>query len=108
MGRNVRLPSLLVNDGQPDLLFVYRLQVNDLSCTLLTILLLPLILKTSELTKSAAYRPRIVVTASETHFWVTPSKEELVSPHILEKFNDPEYCKSATVIENRYLLSKRT
>ncbi|KIY48313.1 NAD(P)-binding protein [Fistulina hepatica ATCC 64428] len=44
------------------------LQVNDLSFVLLSLLLLPLLLKT---TKESGETPRIVTTASDVHYWTS-------------------------------------
>ena len=51
----------------------HSIQVNDMSCALVCIGLLPLMLKTSEFTASASHRPRITVVSSSTHYWTKPT-----------------------------------
>lgn len=66
------------------------LQINYLSTALLSILLLP------RLQQAAAKgtNPRVVIVASEVHFWSNFAEDEVLlsSPNILEKFSDREYC----------------
>ncbi|KAA1476834.1 short-chain dehydrogenase [Dentipellis sp. KUC8613] len=78
------------------------LQVNDLSCTLLSMLLLPRMLESA---KTSTSHPRMVIVASEVHFWVTVNDEEHASPRILEKANNREYCE-ASAMARRYFFSK--
>ena len=85
-----------------------RIQVNDMSCALLCVGLLPLMIKTSDATPSASPRPRITVVSSQTHLYTKPSSEELSSPNYLLKINDAEHCARSGVLEARYPLSKRT
>ncbi|KAI0035280.1 short-chain dehydrogenase [Vararia minispora EC-137] len=82
------------------------IQVNDLSSILLCVLLLPVVIKTSEATVEKEYRPRMTFVTSETHFWVRPTPEELSSPNMLEKINDPAYCSLPSVMACRYWYSK--
>lgn len=84
-----------------------RIQVNDLSCTLVCVGLLPLMLKTSEATASASHRPRITVVSSAVHYWTKPTPEQLSSPNYLLKINDAEHCKQPGVMAVRYPVSKR-
>ncbi|VDB91003.1 unnamed protein product [Peniophora sp. CBMAI 1063] len=91
----------LTGDG-----FEETIQVNDMSCALLCIGLLPLMLKTSEATPTASHRPRITVVTSQTHLYTHPTPEELSSPNYLTKINSAEHCNRPGVMESRYPLSK--
>ncbi|KZV61633.1 short-chain dehydrogenase [Peniophora sp. CONT] len=85
--------------------FEESIQVNDLSCALVCIGLLPLMLKTSEDTASASHRPRITVVSSGTHFWTKPLPEELSSPNYLLKLSDADHC-TPKIMADRYQVSK--
>ncbi|KAK7007445.1 hypothetical protein R3P38DRAFT_3031127 [Favolaschia claudopus] len=78
------------------------LYVNDLATPLLAFLLLPAMIKTAE---RYSVIPRIVVVASETHYWVTLDKKVLQSPNILKTMGSAEYCTKDTMA-NRYPLTK--
>ncbi|KAI0065466.1 short-chain dehydrogenase [Artomyces pyxidatus] len=83
------------------------LQVNDLSSMLLTVLLLPLMLKSPD----PKFSPRAVIVASDVHFAAVITPEELASPNLLETFNDKEHCTphgdiQRRVMSGRYNLSK--
>ncbi|THH05494.1 hypothetical protein EW146_g9887, partial [Bondarzewia mesenterica] len=65
------------------------LQVNHLSCMLLSVLLLPCMSRTAA---ASLTRPRMVIVASEVHFWATLTNEEVACSNILEKLNDRDYC----------------
>ncbi|TFY70512.1 hypothetical protein EVG20_g2488 [Dentipellis fragilis] len=78
------------------------LQINDLSCALLSMLLLPRMLESA---KTSISRPRMVIVASEVHFWATVNDEERASPRILDKANNKEYCE-ASAMGRRYFFSK--
>ncbi|VDB87633.1 unnamed protein product [Peniophora sp. CBMAI 1063] len=86
--------------------FEETIQVNDLSCALVCVGLLPLMLKTSDATASASHRPRITVVSSAVHNRTKPTPEELSSPNYLLKINDAEHCKQPGVMWLRYPLSK--
>ncbi|VDC03182.1 unnamed protein product [Peniophora sp. CBMAI 1063] len=86
--------------------FEETIQVNDLSCALVCVGLLPLLLKTSEATASASHRPRITVVSSAVHYWTKPTPEQLSSPNYLLKINDAEHCKEPGVMAVRYPVSK--
>ncbi|KAI0069192.1 short-chain dehydrogenase [Artomyces pyxidatus] len=77
------------------------LQVNDLSCMLLSVLLLPCMLKSA----GPSWRPRAVVVSSEVHYWSTLKPDELASTSLLEKLNNKSYC-TRNVMSGRYELSK--
>ncbi|KAI0267298.1 short-chain dehydrogenase [Gloeopeniophorella convolvens] len=79
------------------------LQVNHLSTMLLTILLLPCLLRAAS--SGSSPNPRVVIVASEAHFWASVSREELESEKILDKLNDEARC-TASVMAGRYGLSK--
>jgi retinol dehydrogenase 12 len=64
--------------------------VNDLSCVLLSILLLPRLLKTPK----DRPRPRLVVVSSDVHYYASLAKE-ISSPKILDKLNEKEYCTAS-------------
>ena len=81
------------------------MQVNNLSPSLLALLLLPQMIRTS---KEYETTPRIVVVSSEMHFWVSVEKDLLESPNIVEIIGSKEYCtKSGMMGTQRYSLTKR-
>ncbi|KAF8159859.1 short-chain dehydrogenase [Crassisporium funariophilum] len=63
-------------------------QVNNLSTSLLALLLLPHMLQTAEKHNTT---PRLVVVASEVHYWAKLEKELIDSPNPLKKFGSAEY-----------------
>ncbi|KAJ6584790.1 hypothetical protein B0H19DRAFT_926764 [Mycena capillaripes] len=65
------------------------LQVNCLSMPLLSMLLLPHMVRTAQEYSTV---PRIVVVASEVHFWASIEKRVLDSPNILTTLGSAEYC----------------
>ena len=67
-----------------------RIQVNNLSAMLLTILLLPCLLKAAS--SGTSPNPRVVVVASEVHFWTKLTEAEVESDKILQKLSDKDYC----------------
>ncbi|KAH7923140.1 NAD(P)-binding protein [Leucogyrophana mollusca] len=77
------------------------LQVNYLSTALLSILMIPSLIKSS--TPEAA--SRLVVVSSEAHYLANRMKGALKWPSILEKLNDEKWC-TASVMRDRYNLSK--
>ena len=72
----------------------HSIQVNHLSTALLSLLMLPHLLKT---TKSSSITPRLVIVSSEVHYLTNISKIERDSPDILEKLSDKEYCTPSFV-----------
>jgi hypothetical protein len=66
--------------------------VNHLSAVLLTILLLPCLLKAAS--SGSSPNPRVVVVSSDLHYWGNPSKGEVESDNILRKLSDKDYCTS--------------
>ncbi|KAJ8588531.1 short-chain dehydrogenase [Rhizopogon salebrosus TDB-379] len=77
------------------------LQVNYLSTTLLSILMIPHLIASST-PQSAS---RLVITSSDLHYVANKLKGADRWPSILEKLNDPDYCTSS-VMADRYNLSK--
>ena len=72
----------------PNPFFIARFQVNNLCTSLLAFRLLPIMLRTSD--KHHAI-PRIVVVASEVHYWSNLDKDVFDSPNGLVKFGKQEY-----------------
>lgn len=68
---------------------MYSLQVNYLSNALLTILLLPNLIKSSILDAS---RSRIVLVSSDAHYSLPSLDDFRNTPNILEAVNRKEYC----------------
>ncbi|KAJ6557339.1 hypothetical protein DFH09DRAFT_1163826 [Mycena vulgaris] len=78
------------------------LQVNCLSMPLLSLLLLPHMVRTG---REHSTVPRIVVVASEVHYWATIEKRILESPDILATLGSAEYC-TPKMMDSRYFLTK--
>ncbi|KAF9447064.1 NAD(P)-binding protein [Macrolepiota fuliginosa MF-IS2] len=78
------------------------LQVNNLSSSLLALLLLPRVLKTA---KQHGTIPRIVIVSSEVHFWTTFEDKVLDSPNAFEVLGSKEYC-TPQIMKLRYLDTK--
>lgn len=68
---------------------IYRLQVNCLSTPLVALLLLPHMLRTAQEYSTV---PRLVVVASEVHYWASIPKSVLESGKILATIGSEEYC----------------
>lgn len=66
-----------------------RLQVNDLSLSLLALLLLP---RTLETAKTYHTTPRIVIVSSEVHYWARFEDKVFDSPNAFEILGSKEYC----------------
>jgi hypothetical protein len=64
--------------------------VNHLSAMLLTILLLPCLLKA--VSSGTSSNPRVVIVSSDVHYWAKISKEELESNNTLQKLTDKDHC----------------
>ena len=69
---------------------LHRIQVNHLSSVLLTVLLLPCLLKAAS--SGTSPNPRVVVVSSEAHYQANFSEEEVKSAKILDKLSDKDYC----------------
>ncbi|KAJ7483216.1 hypothetical protein FB451DRAFT_1084385 [Mycena latifolia] len=95
----VGLPSCeITKDG-----WETSLQVNDLSISLLALLLLPLMIKTAT---DYATLPRIVVVSSGAHYWVTLEKALCENPTMLKTLGSTEYCTANKNMRNRYPVTK--
>ncbi|CAK5267270.1 unnamed protein product [Mycena citricolor] len=79
------------------------MQVNDLSTPLLALRLLPVMVKTAQ---EHGTVPRIVVVASEVHYWAKISKEVAESPSPLSVLGGVEYCSSPKRMSDRYFITK--
>jgi retinol dehydrogenase-12 len=66
------------------------IQVNHFSTMLLTVLLLPCLLKAAS--SGTSPNPRVVIVLSDVHYWAKLSKEEVESEKILQKLRDKNYC----------------
>jgi hypothetical protein len=67
-----------------------RIQVNHLSAMLLTVLLLPCLLRAAS--SGTSPNPRVVIVSSDVHYWAKLSKEEVESEKILQKLSDKDHC----------------
>ena len=79
------------------------LQVNHLATALLSLLLLPNLVRAG---KTNGTMSRLVVTSSDTHYWTKLDEEVLRADDILQKLNDKKYC-TPQVMARRYLDTKR-
>ncbi|EJU05780.1 NADP-binding protein [Dacryopinax primogenitus] len=77
------------------------LQVNHLSTALLSIRLLPCLMKATV----APPFPRLVIVSSDVHYWVY-DLPEASAPNILELLGSEEHCKKDGVLGKRYSVSK--
>ncbi|KAK0443696.1 uncharacterized protein EV420DRAFT_1340640, partial [Desarmillaria tabescens] len=75
---------------------------NNLGPGLLAIRMIPKMLETS---RKHSVNPRLVIVASDVHYWTTIEKDVIASPGILAKLSDKEYC-TKEVMQHRYLDSK--
>jgi len=67
-----------------------RIQVNHLSAVLLTVLLLPCLLRA--VSSGTSPNPRVVIVSSTGHHWAEFSKEEIESDKVLQKLSDKDHC----------------
>ncbi|KAJ7483238.1 hypothetical protein FB451DRAFT_1438886, partial [Mycena latifolia] len=81
------------------------LQVNDLSPSLLALLLLPRMLHTA---RAHVTLPRIVVVSSNVHHWITLDKPLREDPAMLKTLGGTEYCSVPAHVNmrGRYHLTK--
>lgn len=77
------------------------LQVNYLSTALLSLLMLPHLIKTG----TPEHASRLVIVSSEVHHLANRLKGADKWPNIIETINDEAYCTSSVML-NRYALSK--
>ncbi|KAJ7590397.1 hypothetical protein C8J56DRAFT_1140345 [Mycena floridula] len=78
------------------------IQINNLSTSLLSILLLPHMQKTAQ---DHNVTTNLVIVASEIHYFVDIEDKVRDSPRILEKLSQKEYCTSG-IMAKRYMVSK--
>ncbi|PPQ75675.1 hypothetical protein CVT26_001853 [Gymnopilus dilepis] len=78
-------------------------QTNDLSTSLLALLLLPRLLDTAEKFNTA---PRLVVLTSETHYWSKPDKRILDSPNPFNQYAHKDHLISRKGGFDRYTVTK--
>lgn len=76
----------------------HSLQVNCLSMPLLSLLLLPHMVRTA---REHSTTPRIVVVASEVHYMASIEKRVAESPEILATLGSAEYCTPKYVLSFR-------
>ncbi|KAJ7696026.1 hypothetical protein B0H17DRAFT_1054612 [Mycena rosella] len=93
----LNLSSCLHTDSLPSL------QVNCLSIPLISLLLLPHMVRTA---REHSTVPRIVVVASEVHYFTNIEKRVLESPEMLATLGSAEYC-TPKIMNSRYFLTKR-
>jgi hypothetical protein len=87
-----RRESVVFLDQIAVLNVLVRVQVNHLSAVLLTILFLPCLFKAASLGSSS--NPRVIIVASDVHYWTKFSKAEVESENILRKLSDKDHCTS--------------
>ncbi len=79
---------------------IFSILTNNLGPGLLAIRMVPKMLETAR--KHSVY-PRLVVVASDTHYWTTIEKDIIASSSILAKLSDKEYCTKEYVLIYYYL-----
>ncbi|KAJ7493234.1 hypothetical protein B0H11DRAFT_2190852 [Mycena galericulata] len=82
------------------------IQVNNLSTSLLALLLLPAMIKTAH---EHSTLPRLVVVASGMHYWAKINKSLVESPEIVTTLGSAGYCKTKfekNGLSNRYSITK--
>ncbi|KAH9965253.1 hypothetical protein BC827DRAFT_1265279 [Russula dissimulans] len=80
-----------------------QIQVNHLSAVLLTVLLLPCLLRAAS--SGISTNPRVVIVSSELHYWANLRKKAVESDNILRKLNDKAHC-TFRVMAGRYPVTK--
>ncbi|KAK0458363.1 uncharacterized protein EV420DRAFT_1270603 [Desarmillaria tabescens] len=78
------------------------LHTNNLGPGLLAIRMIPKMLETA---RKHSVVPRLVIVASDVHYWTTIEKDVIASPRILVKLSSKEYC-TKEVMDHRYFDSK--
>ncbi|PBK67956.1 short-chain dehydrogenase [Armillaria solidipes] len=78
------------------------LHTNNLGPGLLAIRMIPKVLETA---RKHSVTPRLVVVASDMHYWTKIERDVIASPSILAKLSDKEYC-TKEVMDHRYHDSK--
>ncbi|KAJ7593815.1 hypothetical protein C8J56DRAFT_1043599 [Mycena floridula] len=79
------------------------LQVNNLSQELLALLLVPKMLETA---KRFSVVTKLVVVASDAHYWVTEEPELMNATNILETLSSEKYCSVEANMSKRYAITK--
>lgn len=118
MGEHV-CPLIYYLHSAADLWCFHSLQINNLSTSLLSLLLAPRLIETAAKFNVV---PRLVLVSSEVHYWSEVPKAILDKPSMLEALSDEAYCMSGFVespshfsqaelscsgMKGRYELSKR-
>ncbi|PBK94492.1 short-chain dehydrogenase [Armillaria gallica] len=78
------------------------IHTNNLGPGLLAIRMIPKMLETA---RKHSVNPRLVVVASDVHYWTTIERDVVASPTILAKLSDKEYC-TKEAMDHRYHDSK--
>ncbi|PBK65066.1 NAD(P)-binding protein [Armillaria solidipes] len=78
------------------------LHTNNLGPGLLAIRMIPKLLETA---RKHSVIPRLVIVASDVHYWATIEKDVIADPSILAKLSDKDYC-TKEVMDHRYFDSK--
>ncbi|KAK0199470.1 hypothetical protein DFS33DRAFT_1268460, partial [Desarmillaria ectypa] len=78
------------------------LHTNNLGPGLLAIRMIP---KMPDTARKHSVIPRLVIVASDVHYWTSIEKDVIASPSILAKLSDKEYC-TKEVMNHRYFDSK--
>ncbi|SJL12667.1 related to enoyl-CoA hydratase/isomerase [Armillaria ostoyae] len=78
------------------------LHTNNLGPGLLAIRMIPKLLETA---RKHSVIPRLVIVASDVHYWATIEKDVIAGPSILAKLSDKDYC-TKEVMDHRYFDSK--
>jgi retinol dehydrogenase-12 len=69
----------------------HSLQVNHLGTSLISLLLLPIMIKTGE---TFGTHPRLTIVTSVAHYDAVFPPELLASPNVLQTMSSKEYCTS--------------
>ncbi|KAF7796378.1 hypothetical protein EIP86_007555 [Pleurotus ostreatoroseus] len=78
------------------------LQVNHLATALLSLLLLPNLIRTGQANGTTS---RLSIVSSDNHYWVKLEEELLDAPNLLQMLNDEGYCADGAM-QRRYPVSK--
>ncbi|KAK0216887.1 hypothetical protein IW262DRAFT_155178 [Armillaria fumosa] len=74
------------------------IHTNNLGPGLLALRMIPKMLETA---RKYSVNPRLVIVASDVHYWTKIEKDVIASPGILAKLSDKDYC-TKEVMEHRY------
>ncbi|KAK0443693.1 uncharacterized protein EV420DRAFT_1649158 [Desarmillaria tabescens] len=78
------------------------IHTNNLGPGLLAIRMIPKMLETA---RKYSVNPRLVIVASDVHYWTKIEKDVIASPGILAKLSDKDYC-TEEVMKHRYYDTK--